>query len=195
MSGHSKWSTIKRKKGLVDAKRGKLFTKAANEIIVASRIGGGDSSTNARLRMAIEKAKEVNMPSDNIKRAIQRGTGEIEGAIIEEIMYEAYVQSGVAVVVECTTDNKNRTLPEMKNIFTKGGGNMAEKGAVSYMFKKRGVIIFDASLYHEDTIMEVALDFDVEDIKTNDDNTIEVITKMEGFEKLKKALSKKKLKT
>lgn len=187
MSGHSKWSTIKRKKAVVDAKRGKLFTKATREIIIAVKSGGDNPEMNARLRLAISKAKEVNMPNDNIKRAIQKAAGSGEGGSLEEVTYEAYAQDGVALIIECVTDNKNRTLPEIKNMITKSGGNMAEKGAVSYMFNQRGLFLFEAGMVTEDAVMEVALEFDVEDIKTSDDGSIEVICQVTDFEALKEA--------
>ena len=193
MSGHSKWSTIKRKKGVADAAKGKLFTRAAREIIMAAKTGGGDPATNARLRMAIAKAKEVNMPNDNIKRAIQRGTGEIEGAAIEEITYEAYAYAGVALIIECMTDNKNRTLPEIKSLITKAGCNMAEKGAVSYQFAKTGLILFNNPKITEDMVLEIALDYDVDDVKTLDDGSIEVYSSHEQFENLKTAFDSKSL--
>ncbi|MDD5456903.1 MAG: YebC/PmpR family DNA-binding transcriptional regulator [Candidatus Margulisbacteria bacterium] len=194
MSGHSKWSQIKRKKGVNDAQRGKLFTKAAREIIMAAKVGGGDPDTNSRLRFAIQKAKEVNMPNDNIKRAIARAVGGAEGSNIEEITYEAYAQGGVAVIIECMTDNKNRTFPEIKTIINKAGANLADKGAVSYMFQKRGVFAFDGNQISEDKIMEVALNHDVEDIKSEDDKTIEVIIEVAGYEKLREDFEKNNLK-
>jgi len=185
MSGHSKWSTIKRKKGANDAKRGKIFTKAAREIIMAAKVGGGDPDMNARLRLAIQKAKDVNMPNDNIKKAVLKGTGSGESGNLEEITYEAYAQAGVALIIECMTDNKNRTLPEVKNVVTKGGGNMAEKGSVSYMFSQKGVFLFDGTAVSEDEIMDIAINHDVDDIKESDDGTIEVISDPSVYEILK----------
>ncbi|MEK6558227.1 MAG: YebC/PmpR family DNA-binding transcriptional regulator, partial [Candidatus Margulisiibacteriota bacterium] len=184
MSGHSKWSTIKRKKGAVDAKRGQAFTKVAREIIMAAKAGGGDSATNSRLRFAILKAKSVNMPSDNVKRAIERAVGGADESQIEELTYEAYLYGGVAMIIECMTDNKNRTLPEIKSILTKAGCTLAEKGAVSYLFHKRGLFIFNKE-YSEDQVMEIALRHDVEDILANDDGTIEVVVSVDHYEKLK----------
>lgn len=192
MSGHSKWSTIKRKKGAADAARGKVFTKVAREIIIAARQGGGDPAANSRLRLAIIKAKEVNMPNDNIKRAIDKAVGGGEGSNLEEVMYEAYAQAGVAVIIECMTDNKNRTLPEVRNVVSKRGGNMAEKGAVSYLFNSRGLIVFNGPT--EDQVMEVALEHDVEDICASDDGTVDVTVAVEGFETLKEAFDKAGLK-
>ena len=188
MSGHSKWSTIKRKKGAADAARGKVFTKAAREIIISARQGGGDPAANSRLRLAIIKAKEVNMPNDNIKRAIDKAVGGGEGSNLEEVTYEAYAQAGVAVIIECMTDNKNRTLPEVRNVMSKRGGNMAEKGAVSYLFNSRGLIVFNGPT--EDQVMEVALDFDVEDVATSVDGTVEVTIAVDGFEALKESFDK-----
>ncbi|OGI12378.1 MAG: hypothetical protein A2Y40_03655 [Candidatus Margulisbacteria bacterium GWF2_35_9] len=185
MSGHSKWSTIKRKKGANDEKKGKIFTKAAREVIMAARLGGGDPDMNSRLRFAIQKAKEVNMPNDNIKKAILRGTGSGDSGHMEEVTYEAYAQAGVAMIIECVTDNKNRTLPEIKNVITKAGGNMAEKGSVAYMFSKKGVFVFDGAAVSEDKIMDIAINHDVDDIKQLDDGSIEVICESLTYESLK----------
>lgn len=192
MSGHSKWSTIKRKKGSNDAARGKVFTKVAREIIIAARQGGGDPSANSRLRLAILKAKEVNMPNDNVKRAIDKAVGGGEGSNLEEVTYEAYALAGVAVIIECMTDNKNRTLPEIRNVFTKRGGNMAEMGAVGYLFNSLGLIVFNN--VSEDKVMEVALDYDVEDIAAQEDGSVEVTCSVEAFEALKEAFDKAGLK-
>lgn len=184
MSGHSKWSTIKRKKGAVDAKRGQIFTKIAREIIMAAKSGGGDPVANSRLRFAIMKAKSVNMPSDNVKRAIDRAIGGTDESQIEELTYEAYLYGGVAMIIECMTDNKNRTLPEIKSILTKAGCALAEKGAVSYLFHKRGLLVFGGE-YSEDQVMEIALNHEAEDIVAHHDGTVEVIVPVDHYEKLK----------
>jgi YebC/PmpR family DNA-binding regulatory protein len=194
MSGHSKWSTIKRKKALVDSARGKVFTKAAKELIVAVKNGGGgDPDNNASLRLAIQKAKSVNMPNDNIKRAIQRALGGGEGSHIEEVTYEAYAQEGVALIIQCMTDNKNRTLPEIKSVVSKAGGNMAEKGSVAYLFETKGMFIFSPEVTTEDDIMELTLDYDVDDILTLDDGSIEVLSSPNSFELIKTVFDEKSL--
>jgi YebC/PmpR family DNA-binding regulatory protein len=164
MSGHSKWHTIKHKKGALDAKRGKLFTKLIREMTIAARIGGGDPDANPRLRTAVDKAKASNMPADNITRAIKKGTGELEGATYEEMLLEGYGPGGVAIMVEGTTDNRNRTVSEIRHIFTKYGGNLGGAGSVAYMFKPRGVISIDAAKTTEDKLMEIALDAGADDI-------------------------------
>jgi YebC/PmpR family DNA-binding regulatory protein len=163
MSGHSKWHTIKHKKGAIDAKRGKVFTKLIREMTISARIGGGDPETNPRLRTAVDKAKASNMPADNIKRAIQKGTGELEGEIIEEITLEGYGPGGVAILVEGTTDNRNRTVSEIRHIFSKNGGNMA--GSVAHLFKMRGYIAVAQSKVDEEKLMEIALDAGADDIQ------------------------------
>lgn len=188
MSGHSKWATTKRKKGAIDAKRGKVFTKISKEITVASKIGGGDPDGNPRLRLAIIKAKEVNMPADNVKKAIQRGTGELPGMSYEETIYEGYGPGGVAVLMECLTDNKNRSVAELRHIFGKGGGNMGEAGCVSWMFDKKGYIVVDKTKVDEDRLMTLALEAGAEDFKS-DESSYEVITEPSGFEAVKQALS------
>lgn len=180
MSGHSKWSTIKRKKGAVDAKRGQLFTKLIKEITVAARFGGDDINANIRLRTAVTKAKASNMPNENIERAIKKGMGTLEGETYEEVKYEGYGPGGVAIMLDCLTDNKNRTTPEIRAIFNKNGGNMGESGCVSYLFDKKGMVIIDGKNTSEDEIMELLLDYDIEDIKV-DDNTIVVTTNPDGF--------------
>jgi YebC/PmpR family DNA-binding regulatory protein len=162
MSGHSKWHTIKHKKGAIDAKRGKVFTKLIREMTISARIGGGDPETNPRLRTAVDKAKASNMPADNIKRAIQKGTGELEGEMIEEITLEGYGPGGVAILVEGTTDNRNRTVAEIRHIFTKNGGNMS--GSVAHLFKMRGYIAVAKSKAEEDRLMELTLDAGADDI-------------------------------
>jgi len=166
MSGHSKWHTIKHKKGALDAKRGKLFTKLIREMTIAARIGGGDPDANPRLRTAVDKAKASNMPSDNITRAIKKGTGELEGTTYEELLLEGYGPGGVAILVEGTTDNRNRTVSEIRHIFTKHGGNLGGAGSVAYMFKPKGVIAIAAEKTTEDKLMEVALDAGADDIQS-----------------------------
>ncbi len=182
MSGHSKWSTIKRKKGKMDAQRGKLFTKLIRVITVAARSGGGDPETNVKLKTAIQLAKENNMPNENIERAIKRGTGEIEGISYKELIYEGYGPGGVAVLVEALTDNKNRTTPEIRKIFSKNAGNLGENGCVAWMFDKRGYFIFEKDKVDEDKILDLALKAEAEDVKTDIQN-IEVITLPENYEK------------
>jgi YebC/PmpR family DNA-binding regulatory protein len=189
MSGHNKWSTIKHKKGAQDAKRGQLFTKLIKEITVAAREGGGDPETNPTLRTAITKAKSENMPKDNIERAIKKGTGEIEGVSYEENTYEGYAPGGVAVLVETLTDNKNRTAADIRSIFTKHNGNLGETGCVSYLFKRKGLIVFDASTYSEDDILEAALEAGAEDV-SNEGEEIEVITTPDDFNEVADALEK-----
>ncbi|MEJ5361511.1 MAG: YebC/PmpR family DNA-binding transcriptional regulator [Spirochaetota bacterium] len=180
MSGHSKWANIKHRKAAQDAKKGKIFTKLIREITVAARVGGDDLNSNPRLRTAVLKARENNMPMDNIERAIKKGTGALEGSTYEEVRYEGYGPGGVAIMVECMTDNKNRTTPEIRTIFSKNGGNLGETGCVAYLFDKKGVINIDANATTEDKVMEILLDYDVEDIKT-EDNTIVVYTAPEKF--------------
>lgn len=189
MSGHSKWASIKHKKGALDAKRGKLFTKLIKEISVAARLGGGDIEANPRLRTAVLKAKFANMPKDNIDRAIKKGTGELEGVEYSELTYEAYGPGGVALLINILTDNRNRTAAEIRNLLTKGGGNLGETGCVSYLFKRKGLITFETSKYNEDDILEVALEAGAEDV-TNDGEIIEVTTEPEDFENVLDALTK-----
>jgi YebC/PmpR family DNA-binding regulatory protein len=169
MSGHSKWHSIKHKKGALDAKRGKIFTKIIREMSIAARIGGGDPITNPRLRTAVEKAKSVNMPADNIKRAILKGTGELDGTSYEEIVLEGYGPGGVAILVEGTSDNRNRTVSEIRHAFTKHGGNLGTVGSVSYMFKPRGYIAVAAAKIDEEKLMEIALEAGADDIQTSSD--------------------------
>jgi YebC/PmpR family DNA-binding regulatory protein len=164
MSGHSKWASIKHKKGALDAKRGKIFTKIIREMSIAARLGGGDPTSNPRLRTAVDKAKSVNMPADNIKRAIQKGTGELEGMAYEDITLEGYGPGGVAILVEGTSDNRNRTVSEIRHVFTKNGGNLATAGRVSYMFKPRGYIAIAQDKVSEEKLMDLALDAGAEDI-------------------------------
>jgi len=187
MSGHSKWSTIKHKKGAADAKRGKIFTKLIKEITVAARMGGGDPDTNPRLRTAVAAAKSQNMPKDNLERAIKKGTGELEGVDYEEISYEGYGPGGVAVLVECLTDNKNRTIADVRYIFSKAGGNIGTDGCVSWMFDKKGLIAVDKSATDEDTLMEVGLEAGAEDVTDEGDN-FEIITAPEDFDAVKEAV-------
>jgi len=194
MSGHSKWSTIKRKKGALDAKRGKIFTKLIREITMAARLGGGDIEGNARLRQAVMAAKEENMPKENIERAIKKGTGELAGGSnYEEVIYEGYGPGGVAVLVEALTDNKNRTVAEIRHIFSKHGGNLGENGCVSWMFEKKGSILIDKKTVDEDTLMEVALESGAEDVRT-EDGEYQVITDPNNFETVRDALSKRGIK-
>ena len=194
MSGHSKWSTIKRKKGAIDAKRGKAFTKIIKEITLAARLGGGDVEGNSRLRQAIMAAKEENMPKDNIERAIKKGLGGGEGAAnYEEITYEGYGPGGVAVLVEIMTDNKNRTVAEIRHILSKHGGNLGENGCVAWIFNKKGSIVIDKKNIDEDALMELALEAGAEDV-TTEGNEFEVITDPASFEKVKKAIDTKGIK-
>ncbi len=189
MSGHSKWSTIKHKKGAADAKRGKIFTKLIKEITVAARMGGGDPEANPRLRRALNAAKAQNMPKDNFERAIKKGTGELEGVNYEEIVYEGYGPGGVAVLVECLTDNRNRTIAEVRNIFNKAGGNVGTDGCVAWMFDKKGLICVSKDDADEDTLMEVALDAGAEDIREETDS-FEIITDPADFDEVKEAVDK-----
>lgn len=187
MSGHSKWSTIKHKKGAADAKRGKLFTKLIKEITVAARMGGGDPDSNPRLRHALNSARSQNMPKDTSERAIKKGTGELEGVNYEEIVYEGYGPGGVAVLVECLTDNKNRSIAEVRHAFGKAGGNVGTDGCVAWMFDKKGLISVSKEHADEDTLMEVALDAGAEDIKDEGD-TFEIITEPADFDMVKEAV-------
>ncbi|MBN1686778.1 MAG: YebC/PmpR family DNA-binding transcriptional regulator [Spirochaetales bacterium] len=183
MSGHSKWASIKHKKGANDAKRGRLFTKVIKEITVAARMGGGDEDANPRLRTALLKAKSANMPKDNVDRAIKKGTGELEGVSFEELTYEAYGPGGVALLIDCLTDNRNRTTADVRNILGKHGGSMGEAGSVSYLFQRKGCIGIDPEKYTEDQVIEVALEAGAEDV-TSEDGSIEVITAPSEFEKV-----------
>lgn len=181
MSGHSKWHTIKHKKGALDAKRGKLFTKLIKEITVAARTGGGDPDSNARLRKAILDAKGANMPNDTIDRAVKRGTGELEGVNYEEITYEGYGPGGVAIMIDSMTDNRNRTVAEIRHIFGKNGGNMGASGSVSYLFDKKGYIVVDKAAKSEDELFELAIEAGAEDVRDDEDN-FEIITAPENFD-------------
>jgi YebC/PmpR family DNA-binding regulatory protein len=192
MSGHNKWSTIKHKKGAADAKRGRLFTKIIKEITVSAKNGGGNADFNPRLRAAVVAAKEANMPAENIKRAIQRGTGEIDGVSYEELTYEGYGPGGVAVLVEILTDNKNRTASEVRHIFTKYGGNLGETGSVRRLFEKKGYITVDRKTIEEDALMEIVLEAGALDMVPGDEQ-YEIFTAPEGIEEVKKALEEKKV--
>ncbi len=187
MSGHSKWSTIKRKKGAADAKRGRAFTKLIKEITVASRMGGGDPDGNPRLRSAIAAAKSENMPKDNIERAIKKGTGELEGAVYEEITYEGYGPGGIAVLVDCMTDNRNRTVADIRHYFSKSGGNLGESGCVSWMFDKKGSLLVDKATISEEKLMDVALEAGAEDM-VEEENEFQVLTAPEDFDAVREAL-------
>lgn len=190
MSGHNKWANIKQRKSAQDAKRSNMFSKISREIILAARKGGGNPETNATLRAIIEKARSYNMPKDNIERSIKRGTGEIEGATFEELTYEGYGPGGVALILDVTTDNKNRTVSEIRKIFSKLGGNLGEAGCVGWMFEKKGYISVDAKKYSEDQIMEIALELGAEDIK-NDGEAIEIYTSVDDFLKVLDGLKAK----
>jgi YebC/PmpR family DNA-binding regulatory protein len=190
MSGHSKWSTIKRQKGANDAKRGALFTKVTREIMVAARAGGGDPDGNFRLRLAMDKARSVNMPLDNIKRAIEKATGGGEGVEYEEIVYEGYGPGGVAVLVEAATDNRNRTAADVRSIFTKAGGQLAGSGAVAWQFEPRGLITVPATTNDADTVALAAIDAGAEDVDTSDAERVEVYTTPGDLEKVRAALDR-----
>jgi YebC/PmpR family DNA-binding regulatory protein len=192
MAGHSKWANIKHKKGKEDARRGKIFTKLIKEITVAARLGGGDPGSNPRLRSAILAAKAENMPKDNLERAIKKGTGELEGANYEENIYEGYGPGGAAVIVVSLTDNKNRSIAEIRHIFNKMGGNIGSNGCVSWMFDKKGVIVVDKKAANEDLIMETAIDAGAEDVKDEGD-TFEIITAPDDYEAVKEAIDNAKI--
>lgn len=187
MSGHSKWSTIKRKKGAVDAKRGKIFTRLIKEITVAARMGGGDPDGNPRLRSAIASAKTENMPKDNIERAIKKGTGELEGAVYEEVTYEGYGPGGVAILVDCMTDNKNRTVADIRHYFSKSGGNLGESGCVSWMFDRKGTMLIDKESIDEEELMDKALEAGATDV-SEEDNVFQVETEPDDFETVRENL-------
>jgi len=190
MSGHSKWSTIKHKKGAADAKRGKLFSKLIKEITVAARMGGGDQSANARLRSAIAAAKAANMPKDNIDRAIKKGTGELAGFALEELSYEGYGPGGIAIMVHVLTDNKNRAVADIRHLFSKYNGNLGETNCVSWMFEKRGFISIDKGAVEEDALYEIALGQGAEDI-SDEGETYEILTEPDGLNGLREALEAK----
>jgi len=187
MSGHSKWSTIKRKKGVADAKRGKMFTKLIKEITISAREGGGDPGANPRLRLAIDNAKAANMPADNIDRAIKKATGELEGVTYHELMYEGYGPGGVAMLIEVATDNKNRSVAEVRHLFSKYNGSMGENGSVAWMFDRKGIITLPIQNKTEDEIMDIVLEAGAEDLQTEEDY-FEVQTDLESFEPVRKAL-------
>jgi YebC/PmpR family DNA-binding regulatory protein len=187
MSGHSKWHSIKHKKGALDAKRGKLFTKLIKELTVAARTGGGDAAGNARLRKAIADAKAGNMPNDTIDRAIRRGTGEEAGVSYEEITYEGYGPGGAALLIEAMTDNRNRTVAEIRHIFSKNGGNLGESGSVGWMFEKKGYLVVEKAAKPEDQLFDIAIEAGAEDIRDDEDNW-EIITVPENFEAVQNAI-------
>jgi YebC/PmpR family DNA-binding regulatory protein len=192
MSGHSKWATIKHKKAAVDARRGKVFTKLIRELTSAARMGGGDADSNPRLRTAVAAAKTANMPSDTIQRAIKKGTGELPGEVYEEITYEGYGAGGVAILVDVLTDNKNRTVAEIRHLFAKHGGNLGETGCVAWMFARKGVITLNTNQIDEDTLLELVLEAGGDDIKTEAD-VYEIVTAPEAFEDVRSTLEQKGL--
>jgi YebC/PmpR family DNA-binding regulatory protein len=192
MSGHSKWHTIKHKKGAADAKRGKVFTRIIKELTVAARAGGGDAESNPRLRTIIAEAKSVNMPADNIKRAIQRGTGELPGVSYDEVNYEGYGPGGAALIIEVLTDNKNRTVGEIRHVFSKHGGNLGEANSVAWMFEKKGYIVVDKSKADEETLMAAALDAGADDMR-DDGDSWEILSAPDGFQKVLEAVKALKI--
>ena len=193
MSGHSKWASIKHKKAATDSKRGKVFTKLIREITMSARQGGGSIETNPRLRLAIQKAKDANMPANNIDRALKKGTGELEGVTLEEITYEGYAPGGVALLVYVLTDNRNRTTSEIRNIFSKVGGSMASQGAVSWIFEKKGYIVVNKDVITEDKLMSIVLEAGAEDMQT-EESSYAVTTQVQDFENIKKVLDDKQVK-
>ena len=193
MSGHSKWHNIRLRKGKQDAERGKTFTKLAKEIIMAAKDGGGSPDTNIRLRTAVEAARKSSMPNDNIKRAIQRGTGELEGVSYEELTYEGYGPGGVAFLVQCLTDNKQRTVADVRAIFTKLGGRLAESGSVGYLFTPTGIFLIDPGVTTEDKLMEIVLEAGAEDVQPTDDGGFAVTTAFEDFAAVRDALDTAKI--
>ena len=193
MAGHSKWANIQHRKGRQDEKRGKIWTKLIKDITVAARLGGGDITTNPRLRLAIDKAKDANMPNDNVQRAIARGAGALEGVNYEEIRYEGYGINGAAIIVDCLTDNRTRTVAEVRHAFAKNGGNMGAEGSVAFLFKHCGQLLF-APGTNEDRLMEVALDAGAEDVITHEDGSLEVLTPVHEFSIIQDALTKAGLK-
>jgi len=195
MSGHSRWAGIKHKKGLADAKRGKLWTKIVREIAIAAKMSGGNPDSNPRLRKAMDDAREANMPADNMKKAIQRGTGELPGVTYEELVYEGYGPSGVALMIDLTTDSKNRTAGEIRRILSQHGGNLGETGSVGWVFSSKGIFTVEKSKTTEDQLMSVALDAGAEDINSEDAEFFEVTTLPADFEKVKKALEAAKIPT
>ena len=195
MSGHSRWSTIKHKKGATDAKRGKTFTRLIKEITVAARSGGGDVNGNPRLRAAVDEAKANNMPKDTIDRAIKRGTGEIEGATYEEVTYEGYGPGGVAIMVEAMTDNSHRTTPEIRHIFEKNGGNLGTPGSVRFQFDRKGYFVIEKKAVNEDKLMEIALEAGADDLQSDNPDAYEVYTSPDSFEQVRQALEKSSIPT
>ncbi|MBI4656632.1 MAG: YebC/PmpR family DNA-binding transcriptional regulator [Elusimicrobia bacterium] len=193
MGGHSHWAGIKHKKALQDAKRGKVFTRIIREITIAAKLSGGDPEKNPRLRKAIEDGKNANMPGDNVKKAIMRGTGQLPGVVYEELMYEGYGPSGIAVMVEITTDNRNRTFSEMRKIFETHGGNIGNTGCVAWIFEQKGYISVKKDIAKEDELMSLALESGAEDFKTTDPNDFEIITDPNDFERVKNKLAEKKI--
>ncbi len=193
MSGHSKWATIKRKKAATDSARGKVFTKIIKEITVAARDGGGDTDGNPRLRLAVQSAKSNNMPQENITRAIKKGTGELEGVKYEELTYEGYAPNGIAMIIESVTDNKNRTVAELRHMISKNNGNLGESGSVAWMFDRKGVINVEKPDVKEDDLMEIILDAGAEDLKSDGDY-FEVTAPVENFEKVRKSIEDKSYK-
>ena len=189
MAGHSKWANIQHRKGRQDEKRGKIWTKLIREITVAAKLGGGDVGTNPRLRLAIDKAKDSNMPNDNVQRAVQRGTGSLEGVNYEEIRYEGYGINGAAIIVDCLTDNRTRTVAEVRHAFTKNGGNMGAEGSVAFLFRHCGQLLF-APGTNEDQLMEVALEAGADDVISHEDGALEVISSVALFSKVQDALQK-----
>jgi YebC/PmpR family DNA-binding regulatory protein len=194
MSGHSKWHSIKHKKAAIDSKRGRAFTKYIKEITIAARIGGGDADGNPRLRKAILDAKTLNMPADNIKRAIMKGTGELEGGQLEEILYEGYGPAGVALLAEVVTDNRNRTVSEIRHVFSKNGGNMGEAGSVAWMFNKKGVIVIESTKGDEETLMNLAIEAGADDF-VNEGDSYEIYTTPQAFDGVLNALKEKGIET
>lgn len=192
MSGHSKWSTIKRKKASVDAKRGKVFTRLLREVTVAARLGGGDPAGNPRLRAAIQEARGQNVPNDKLDRAIKKGTGELAGTALEEVIYEGYGPGGVAILVETMTDNRNRTVSEVRHLFSKHGGSLGENGCVSYMFDKRGYFLIEPETMDEEELMELALELDVDDIST-DKGGYELFTAPEAYNEIREGLAEREI--
>ncbi|MBI2418447.1 MAG: YebC/PmpR family DNA-binding transcriptional regulator [Ignavibacteriales bacterium] len=192
MSGHSKWATIKRKKAVTDAKRGKAFTRVLREITIAARDGGGDLNANPRLRLAVDNAKGQNMPAENIERAIKKATGELEGQVLHEIVYEGYGPGGIAILIEVVTDNKNRSVAEVRHVFSKYGGSMGESGSVAWMFERKGVVTILRENKPEDELMEIALEAGADDFQVDEEYCI-VQTSMEDFETVRKMLADKAL--
>jgi len=190
MSGHSKWATIKRKKAATDSARGKVFTRIIKEITIAARDGGGDPDGNPRLRLAIQNAKGSNMPQDNITRAIKKGTGELEGVMYTEITYEAYAPHGVAVIIQSVTDNRNRTIAELRHLVSKNNGNMGDAGSVSWMFDRKGVVTVEKGTHTEDEVMEIILDLGADDLKTEEEH-FEIICPIESLETVRKGMEEK----